>query len=110
MDADQVARGYREALQARGAGVRTFEDLAGRLELPAGFADALLSPLDAETRDTIRVWLTHHGAWDPAATQLGIHRHTLRNRVRRAEQALGRSLDSPGLRAELWLALHREGQ
>ncbi|KOV81634.1 PucR family transcriptional regulator [Nocardia sp. NRRL S-836] len=110
VDATQVARGLREARQARKAGVRTFEELAGRLPLPDGFADALLAPLDAQTRETIRVWLSHHGAWDPAATQLGVHRHTLKNRVRRAEQALGRSLDSPGLRAELWLALHGEGQ
>jgi len=110
VDQSGVARGYREAQQARRAGVRTFEELAGSLKVPDGFADALLRPLDAETRDTLRVWLTHHGAWDPAAAELGVHRHTLRNRVRRAEQALGRSLDSPGLRAELWLALHREGQ
>ncbi|SFR28364.1 purine catabolism regulatory protein [Lentzea waywayandensis] len=110
VDIDEVARGYREAQQARRAGVRTFEDLAGSLKVPDGFADALLRPLDAETRETLRIWLTHHGAWDPAAAELGVHRHTLRNRVRRAEQALGRSLDSPGLRAELWLALHREGQ
>ncbi|USX52576.1 PucR family transcriptional regulator [Lentzea sp. HUAS12] len=110
VDITEVARGYREACQARQAGVRRFEDLAGSLEVPEGFADALLGPLDPETRETLRVWLTHHGAWDPAAAQLGVHRHTLRNRVRKAEQALGRSLDSPGLRAELWLALHREGQ
>jgi PucR family transcriptional regulator, purine catabolism regulatory protein len=105
VDATEVARGYREALQARQAGIRRFEDFAGRLELPDGFADALLRPLDAETRETLRTWLAHHGAWDPAAAALGVHRHTLRNRVRKAEQALGRSLDSPGLRAELWLAL-----
>lgn len=110
VDVTEVARGYREAQQARRAGVRTFEDLAGSLKVPDGFAEALLRPLDAETRETLRVWLTHHGAWDPAAAELGVHRHTLRNRVRKAEQALGRSLDSPGLRAELWLALHREGQ
>ncbi|MDX8054172.1 PucR family transcriptional regulator [Lentzea sp. BCCO 10_0798] len=110
VDQNDVARGYREARQARQAGVRTFEELAGHLPLPDGFADALLKPLDAETRATLRVWLAHHGAWDPAATELGVHRHTLRNRVRKAEQALNRSLDSPGLRAELWLALHREGQ
>jgi purine catabolism regulator len=53
----------------------------------------------------LRVWLAHHGQWDPAAARLGVHRHTLRNRIRRAEELLGRSLDSPGLRAELWLAL-----
>ncbi|WP_434442462.1 PucR family transcriptional regulator [Lentzea sp. E54] len=110
VDIREVARGYREARQARKAGIRRFEDLAGHLEVPDGFAEALLRPLDTETRETLRAWLAHHGAWDPAATELGVHRHTLRNRVRRAEQALGRSLDSPGLRAELWLALHREGQ
>ena len=34
-----------------------------------------------------------------------MHRHTLRNRMQRVEQLLGRELDSPDLRAELWLAL-----
>ncbi|HEX8865244.1 MAG TPA: PucR family transcriptional regulator [Lentzea sp.] len=106
VDATEVARGYREAQQARDAGIRSFEDFAG-VKLPDGFADALLRPLDQETRETLKVWLSHHGAWDPAATRLGIHRHTLKSRVRKAEQALNRSLDSPGLRAELWLALAR---
>lgn len=110
VDISQVARGYREAQQARAAGIRKFEDFAGHLPLPDGFAAALLRPLDTETRETLRVWLAHHGAWDPASAELGVHRHTLRNRVRKAEQALNRSLDSPGLRAELWLALHGEGQ
>lgn len=110
VDATEVARGYREARQARQAGIRSFEDFAGHLKIPDGFADAVLRPLDQETRETLRVWLAHHGAWDPAATALGVHRHTLRNRVRKAEQTLQRSLDSPGLRAELWLALNREGQ
>jgi purine catabolism regulator len=35
-----------------------------------------------------------------------VHRHTLRKRVRRAEALLGRDLDEPGTRAELWVALH----
>jgi DNA-binding PucR family transcriptional regulator len=35
-----------------------------------------------------------------------VHRHTLRKRIRRAEELLGRDLGSPGVRAELWLALH----
>ncbi|MEV6244058.1 PucR family transcriptional regulator [Lentzea sp. NPDC051838] len=106
VDVTEVARGYREAKQARDAGIRRFEDFAG-IKLPDGFADALLRPLDQETRETLKVWLSHHGAWDPAAHQLGVHRHTLKNRVRKAEQALNRSLDSPGLRAELWFALAR---
>lgn len=106
VDGGSVARGYREATQAAEAGVRWFEDFAGRgLPVPEGFAEALLGPLSPELRETLRVWLAHHGQWDPAAARLGVHRHTLRNRVRKAEELLGRSLDSPGLRAELWLAL-----
>jgi len=108
VDSASVARGYREATQAAAAGVRRFEDFAGLgLSVPDGFAEALLRPLSPELRETLRVWLAHHGQWDPAATRLGVHRHTLRNRVRKAEELLGRSLDSPGLRAELWLALRQ---
>jgi purine catabolism regulator len=76
------------------------------------FADSLLSSLeqhDATGRGdlvtSLTVWLEHHGQWDPAAARLGVHRHTLRHRLRKVEQLLGRSLDSPDARAELWLAL-----
>jgi purine catabolism regulator len=112
-----VADGYRQALDALAAArpsapLVRFADLAGAglmALLPEGagkaFADSLLQPLSAELRESLRVWLAHHGQWDPAATRLGVHRHTLRNRVRRAESLLGRSLDAPGVRAELWLAL-----
>ncbi|WIY03283.1 PucR family transcriptional regulator [Amycolatopsis mongoliensis] len=76
------------------------------------FAHGLLAPLrehdetgrgDLET--SLRCWLEHHGHWDVAAARLGVHRHTLRNRIRKAEDLLGRDLDSPGVRAELWVAL-----
>jgi purine catabolism regulator len=36
---------------------------------------------------------------------LGVHRHTLRYRVRQAEDLLGRDLSSAEDRLELWLAL-----
>ena len=52
-----------------------------------------------------RAWLAHHGQWDVAAQELGVHRHTLRYRIRRVEELLGRSLDDADLRAELWFAL-----
>lgn len=72
------------------------------------FVDAWLRPLHGERGDlvtSLRVWLEHHGQWDPAAAQLGVHRHTLRNRVHKAEALLDRHLDSAESRAELWLAL-----
>ncbi|HTF54547.1 MAG TPA: PucR family transcriptional regulator [Pseudonocardia sp.] len=85
-------------------------------ERAAEFAASVLRPLRteasagtpgrrAELLRSLRVWLAHHGQWDPAAGELGVHRHTLRNRMQRVEQLLGRELDSPDLRAELWLAL-----
>ncbi|MBB4964736.1 PucR family transcriptional regulator [Saccharothrix violaceirubra] len=108
-ECDDVARGYREASRAWQEGVDRFEDVAGSGLLAPdadAFAEALLAPLDAVLRDSLRVWLGCHGQWDPAAARLGVHRHTMRNRMRRVEELLGRSLDSAGLRAELWLALH----
>jgi purine catabolism regulator len=49
--------------------------------------------------------LSRHGQWDAAAADLGVHRHTLRYRMRRVEEILGRSLDDADVRMELWLAL-----
>jgi purine catabolism regulator len=76
------------------------------------FADGLLSPLrlhDATSRGdlvaSLRAWLARHGQWDAAAADLGVHRHTLRYRMRRVEEILGRSLDDADVRMELWLAL-----
>ncbi|MGW4113480.1 PucR family transcriptional regulator [Actinosynnema sp. NPDC004786] len=109
VDATSVARGYREASRAWEAGVATFEEVAGAgLLAPdaAEFAAALLAPLDDVLRETLRVWLACHGQAEPAAARLGVHRHTVRHRVQRAERLLGRSLDPAGTRAELWFALH----
>jgi PucR family transcriptional regulator, purine catabolism regulatory protein len=122
---DTVAEGRRQARQAVEAAQRSgaaevrFDELAGTrlLDLVGStdaetFAEALLAPLlrhDAGHRGdlvaSLREWLGRHGQWDPAAARLGVHRHTLRHRMRRVEELLGRTLDSPGLRAELWFAL-----
>ncbi len=76
------------------------------------FADGMLRALrdhDATGRGdlvaSLRAWLSRHGQWDAAAADLGVHRHTLRYRMRRVEEILGRSLDDPDVRMELWLAL-----
>ncbi|HYN74660.1 MAG TPA: PucR family transcriptional regulator [Candidatus Limnocylindria bacterium] len=88
------------------------EGLLGVIDPGAGrvFADSLLAPLDAtggkaDLLASTRAWLAHHGQWDVAAHELGVHRHTLRYRMRRVEELLGRSLDDADLRAELWFAL-----
>ncbi|MDX6350261.1 MAG: hypothetical protein QOF84_5051 [Streptomyces sp.] len=80
------------------------------------FADGLLRPLrdhDAHARGdlvaSLQAWLSRHGQWDAAAADLGVHRHTLRYRMRRVEEILGRSLDDPDVRMELWLALKASG-
>ena len=101
------------------AGLVEHEDLAGGSIVPLladdavrAFADGMLRALhehDAKGRGdlvaSLRAWLSHHGQWDAAAADLGVHRHTLRYRMRRVEEILGRSLDDPDVRMELWLAL-----
>ena len=81
-------------------------------EAVLAFSDGLLRPLrehDLTARGDLEAslyaWLSHHGQWDAAAADLGVHRHTLRYRMRRVEELLGRSLDDADVRMELWLAL-----
>ncbi|MBN6053053.1 PucR family transcriptional regulator [Nonomuraea sp. RK-328] len=108
----------RRALAAAGGGkVLRFGDLAGqgllRLLDPGAaraFAGALLAPLTrygsrADLVESLRAYLSCNGHWDAAAQRLGVHRHTLRYRMRRVAELLGRDLDDPGVRAELWIAL-----
>ncbi|MGW5133078.1 PucR family transcriptional regulator [Streptomyces sp. NPDC004135] len=116
---------YKQAEQAlsvarrRGRVLVEHEQMAAGSVLPLladdavrAFADGMLRPLyehDATGRGdlvaSLRAWLSRHGQWDAAAADLGVHRHTLRYRMRRVEEILGRSLDDPDVRMELWLAL-----
>ncbi|MFH8726827.1 PucR family transcriptional regulator [Streptomyces termitum] len=125
-----AAAAYRQAEQAlsvarrRGRALVEHEDLAAGSVLPLladeavrAFADGLLRALrehDATGRGdlvaSLRAWLSRHGQWDAAAADLGVHRHTLRYRMRRVEEILGRSLDDPDVRMELWLALKATGE
>lgn len=54
---------------------------------------------------TLRVWFEQGCAWDPTARALGVHRHTVRNRITTVERATGLDLDAAAGRTELWLAL-----
>ncbi|WP_030567044.1 PucR family transcriptional regulator [Streptomyces aureocirculatus] len=120
-----AASAYKQAEQAlsvarrRGRCLVEHEELAAGSVLPLladdavrAFADGLLRALrehDATGRGdlvaSLRAWLSRHGQWDAAAADLGVHRHTLRYRMRRVEEILGRSLDDPDVRMELWLSL-----
>ncbi|MEW2049905.1 PucR family transcriptional regulator [Streptomyces sp. NPDC005476] len=120
-----AAAAYKQAEQAlsvarrRGRVLVEHEQLAAGSVLPLladdavkAFADGLLRALhehDATGRGdlvaSLRAWLSRHGQWDAAAADLGVHRHTLRYRMRRVEEIIGRSLDDPDVRMELWLAL-----
>jgi purine catabolism regulator len=75
-------------------------------------AAAVLRPLDehdaASRGDLVRSvasFLGHNGHWESAAAMLGVHRHTLRYRIRKVEQLTGRRLNSAHDRAEFLVAL-----
>ncbi|MFS1300061.1 PucR family transcriptional regulator [Streptosporangium longisporum] len=108
------------ALAAAGRGtapVMRFTELAGQGLLSlidpgtaAAFSSALLAPLvghgsRADLLGSLRAYLECNGHWDAAAQRLGVHRHTLRYRMRRVADLVGRDLDDPAVRAELWVAL-----
>jgi purine catabolism regulator len=51
------------------------------------------------------VWLRHNGMWDPAARELGLHRHSLKARIERVGRALDLDLAGFEGRVELWALL-----
>lgn len=71
--------------------------------------DLLISPVErTQLRDTLTAVIEHDGQRGPAATSLGIHRNTLRDRISRIERLTARSLADPDDRAELWFSLRLE--
>ncbi|NED68829.1 PucR family transcriptional regulator, partial [Streptomyces sp. SID10244] len=54
---------------------------------------------------SVRAYLEANGQWEAAAASLGVHRHTLRGRIARAEEILGCDLSIARVRAELLLAI-----
>ena len=76
----------------------------------ADIADARLSavlqsPSGRELLGDAAVWLAHNASWDPAARELGVHRHTLKSRVEQLGQLLDLDLRKFQDRAELWALL-----
>ncbi|GAA2062006.1 PucR family transcriptional regulator [Streptomyces cheonanensis] len=119
----QQARAALVVARRRGRPLVEHDDVAAGSVLPLladdavrAFAEGRLRALrahDAQGRGdlvaSLKAWLSRHGQWDAAAGDLGVHRHTLRYRMRRVEEILDRSLDDPDVRMELWLALKATG-
>jgi len=66
----------------------------------------LLSALDgSDLEESLASFLAHHGSWDRTAADLGVHRHTVRHRIRKVEELTGLSLDDPEDRLLLHLGV-----
>ena len=80
----------------------------------AAWAHAVLQPLQVgaqvELLATVEAYLRHRGDAEAASRALGVHRHTVRNRLARAEALLGVSVDDADTAAELWVALRVVGR
>lgn len=79
-------------------GNRTTDELT----LLAGKLDALHS---GGLLTTLETYLGNNGLTENTAAALGIHRHTLRNRIAKIATVLNVDLGTADTRAELWLAL-----
>jgi purine catabolism regulator len=104
----------RAALDASDSAISSYRDL-GSLELLLGLPDAaleafiarVLGPVASDERllESLTALLECGGRWSDAASQLGIHRHTLRYRMDRLREQAGRHPDEPQEQMELWLAV-----
>lgn len=114
---DRAAEGVRSADAAHArtgahrplAGTGSLDDVLDA-DVVGPWARQRLAPvLDCADADVLlasaRAFLEHHGARQPTADALGVHRNTVRQRIARLEGLLGSSMDSAADRAELWLAL-----
>jgi purine catabolism regulator len=76
------------------------------------FCDSVLGPIEhgdeeygGELLRSLEAFIEQNGQWERAARQVYCHRHTLRYRMRKVEEATGRDLSRAHDRIEFWLAL-----
>lgn len=79
--------------------------LAGRSTAELAVLAAPLAPLSADLVATLEAYLRHNGRLENAASATGVHRHTLRHRLRRVSDVLDDDLDDADTRTRLWLAI-----
>jgi PucR family transcriptional regulator, purine catabolism regulatory protein len=77
------------------------------------WAQQRLGPLTDPAHRTLLVsvisYLRARGEWEPAARELGVHRHTMRSRIARATEVLNVEFTDTDTFSELWLALRIAG-
>lgn len=88
-------------------GLLGFLDSAGGLPVAETILHPILAHADggSEMLNTLHIWMAFNCSWDPAAKALGVHRHTLRNRVAAAEKLLNVDFQRFGDRVEVWAAM-----
>ncbi|MCT1922678.1 helix-turn-helix domain-containing protein [Brevibacterium luteolum] len=108
MTRPQGQRVIREYEASSYTGLLHFVDVRMR----RAFRQALLGPIAAwdeehasELLETLRVFLRNDGRWRQAARELHIHHNTLRYRIGRISDLIGRDLSDPDSRVDLALAL-----
>ncbi|QUQ64459.1 PucR family transcriptional regulator [Kutzneria sp. CA-103260] len=127
-DVDGFRRSHEQALQTRAvmlaagdeaATVATFSEvgpvalLCGDLRLAKVWVAETLRALavdddvHARLRETLRVFLATGGSYVSAADQLALHRNSVHYRVRKAEEELGRPIESDRLNMEIALTVCR---
>lgn len=77
-----------------------------------GFVMSVIGPVlehdrdrSSDLLDSVRAFIETGGRWEHGAELLGVHRHTLRYRIKQVEDLLGRDLSDAEDRMEIWLAL-----
>ncbi|MFH8410338.1 PucR family transcriptional regulator [Streptomyces sp. NPDC018019] len=82
-------------------------DLAGVALLRSRLLETLeAAPGGDVLLETLRTWVREEYRNDRTSAALGVHRHTLNNRLRRCEKLLGARLDAPDASFGLWLLFH----
>ncbi len=64
----------------------------------------LLDPSSQALLATVHSWLAHDHNIDLTAAALGVHRHTVRRRLERAQEVIGADLSDAGIAHDLWFA------
>jgi purine catabolism regulator len=78
------------------------------------FSTAVLAPIENSRGGeallrTLHTWLLERRSIEATAERMGVHRHTVRNRMQRIVQITGHDLDGIDAQTELWLALKARG-